>query len=112
MGHVSISSLESAVSYTAVGEEHPSPTGNPLAVKKPAAAGEEHPPLAVNAPVVKGGPAAAGEGHSSVKQPPEATGKKPAEDHPARTEERHAKQSAAPGRLHQWRLSPLRSSTA
>ncbi|RWW56276.1 hypothetical protein BHE74_00037015 [Ensete ventricosum] len=74
-------------------EEHPAPP----AVKKLAAAGEEHPPPAVNAPAVKQ-PAAAGEGHPAVKQP--------AEEHPTRTEERHAKQSAASGHSHLWRLSP------
>ncbi|RRT47261.1 hypothetical protein B296_00036749 [Ensete ventricosum] len=61
----------------------------PPTVKKPVAAGEEHPPPAVK------GPAAAGEGHFAMKQPAEAAGKTPAEEHPAGTEERHAKQSVA-----------------
>ncbi|RRT34242.1 hypothetical protein B296_00053610 [Ensete ventricosum] len=70
-------------------------------MKKPVVVGEEHPPPTVNAPALKE-PTAAGEGHPAVKQLVEAVGKKPAEEHPAGTKERHAKQSAASGHSHPW----------
>ncbi|RRT64619.1 hypothetical protein B296_00012726 [Ensete ventricosum] len=79
---------------------------NPPAVKKPSAAGEEHPPPAVKEPT------AAGEGHSAMKQPAEAARKKPMEEHPVGPEEQHAKQSVASGCLLPWHLSPKRTSAA
>ncbi|RZR78349.1 hypothetical protein BHM03_00003651 [Ensete ventricosum] len=60
-------------SMEVVREEHPAPV-----VKKPTAAGEEHPSPTVNAPAVKK-PTTVGEEHLAVKQPTEATWKKPAE---------------------------------
>ncbi|RRT34779.1 hypothetical protein B296_00033058 [Ensete ventricosum] len=81
----------------AAGVKHPSPTVNPPTMKKPAATREEHPPLTVNACSYYEGTSDAGKGHSAVKQPAEAVGKKLAEEHPVGIEERHAKQSAASG---------------
>ncbi|RRT31324.1 hypothetical protein B296_00057501, partial [Ensete ventricosum] len=46
----------------------------------------------------------AGEGRYAVKQPAQATGKKPAEEHLTGTED--AKQSATSGRSHPWRRLP------
>ncbi|RRT52751.1 hypothetical protein B296_00005821 [Ensete ventricosum] len=78
-----------------------------LVGKKPASRGtswcetglKEQPPPAVKEP------ATAGEGRSVVKQPAEATGKKPTKEHFAVIEERYAKQSAASGPSHPWHLS-------